>query len=136
MKIEITETVVKDVKYLKASCGVRYWEDGKVNGVEDTDGSLIPCRRNDCWEPTIDLETGIITNWEAGKTAKIHYKVCDAGVYTLLDDINVPVKRLDDSYVISSMSPGGPGYGDYVIMNINEYGKIDNWKANLSDFVD
>ena len=30
--------------------------------------------------------------------------------------------------------PEGRGYGDYIIMNIDENGKIANWKFNPEDF--
>jgi len=30
--------------HLKVKCGARYWEDATVNGVEDTEGLLIPLR--------------------------------------------------------------------------------------------
>lgn len=32
--------------------------------------------------------------------------------------------------------PKKNGYGDYVIMDIDRDGKIENWKADLSDFQD
>lgn len=41
---KVTTTTKVPVKYLRARCGVRYWEDGTVNGVQDDDGSRIPCR--------------------------------------------------------------------------------------------
>jgi hypothetical protein len=131
--IEFTQVVSKEVKYLKAECGVRYWEDGEVNGTEDTDGELLPFRVDDAWCPTIDLETGIIQDWPAGTTADVHYKVCDAGIYHLLD-AEKNVVRSVDGYVPSMMSPGGSGYGDYVIMTIGQDGKIENWKVDLEPF--
>lgn len=131
--IETTQVVSKEVKYLQAECGVRYWEDGEVNGSEDTDGELIPCRVKDAWCPTIDLETGVIQDWPAGTTASVHYKVCDAGMYRLLDaDKNVA--REIDGYVPDIMCSGGSGYGDYVIMTIGADGKIENWNVNLEAF--
>lgn len=30
---------------LKVEAGVRYWEDATVNGIEDVDGALIPCKK-------------------------------------------------------------------------------------------
>lgn len=64
--LRLKETKSVPVKYLRARCGVRYWEDGEVNGVEDTDGSRIPCRQGTAadndklgggnWCPTIRLE--------------------------------------------------------------------------------
>lgn len=131
--IELTQVVSKEVKYLQAECGVRYWEDGEVNGTEDTDGELIPLRVKDAWCPTIDLETGTIQDWPAGTTANIHYKVCDAGLYKLLDAEKKVVREID-GYVPTMMSPGGSGYGDYVIMTIGPDGKIENWSVDLEPF--
>ena len=78
-KVVVTTKSEAEVKYLRATCGVRYWEDATVNGKEDTDGTLIPLRDGDTWKVTIDLATGIIEGWPEGTTAKIHYKVCDEG---------------------------------------------------------
>jgi len=83
---KITVTIKRDVpvKYLRAVCGVRYWEDASVNGKLDKQGS-IPMRRGDEWCPVIDIDDGTILDWPEGVTADIHYKVCDEGVYSLLD---------------------------------------------------
>ena len=131
------------VQYIRARCGVRYWEDATVNGERDEDGSRIPCREgtaadNDSlgggnWCPTIDLDTGIIEGWPAGTTASIHYKCCDDGDYELLDAARNVVKAID-GYVPTIMCPEGKGYGDYVIMEIDGTGKIAKWKADLSAF--
>lgn len=133
--MKITVKVSKDVpvRYLQAECGVRYWEDATVDGVSDEDGTLVPCREGDLWKPLIDLETGQIKNWRAGVTAEIHYKVCDAGVYRLLDEDMQEVAMVDD-YVISMMSPKDGGYGDYVIMDINADGFIQKWRPSFDEF--
>jgi hypothetical protein len=133
MKITITEKKEVNVKYLKALCGVRYWEDAIVNGKEDEDGNMIPCRVGDCWSPLIDIESGKILNWKEGTLADIHYKVCDAGVYTLLDDNKDEIKE-SDGYVPDCMCPEGNGYGDYVIMKVDKDGKIANWSFSLDGF--
>ena len=133
MKITIKQEKEVDVRFLKAECGVRYWEDATVNGVEDEKGELIPCREGDCWCPIIDLQSGFITNWEQGKEASIHYKVCDAGTYTLLDENHNEVKSID-GYVPDIMSPQDRGYGDYVIMKVDQNGIIQNWKVTLDEF--
>lgn len=130
--IELNQKVTKGIKYLQAECGVRYWEDGEVNGFEDTDGELIPLRVKDAWCPTIDLTTGVIEGWPDGTTADVHYKVCDAGIYRLLD-AEKNVVLVIDGYVPDIMSPGGPGYGDYVIMTVGADGKIVNWSVDLDD---
>jgi len=141
----VTLTAKHDVEvaYLRARCGVRYWEDAIVNGVRDEDGSRIPCRLGTAadnnrlgggdWCPTIELATGRIESWPEGTTAKIHYKVCDDGDYDLLDASRNVVKSID-GYVPSIMCPDDSGDGDYVIMTIGPDGVIANWRVDLSDF--
>lgn len=120
------------VKFLRATCGVRYWEDATVNGETDEDGSLIPCRKGENWQPLIDLAEGRIVDWPQGTTASIHYKVCDDGFYELLDnDGKVVISR--DGYVVRMMRPEGSG-DDYVVMKVDADGIIANWKIDLSDF--
>ena len=135
MKITLNTQKEFEVKYLSAHVGARYWEDTTVNGVTDEEGDLIPCRDGEYWKPLIDIETGIIENWEQGVSAEIHYKCCDDGLYTLLDeDKNTILSK--EGYVPKIMSPKREGYGDYVIMNIDENGQIQNWKSDLSDFLE
>lgn len=133
MKVKVTKQIEVNAVYLRASCGVRYWEDSIVNGVEDEDGKLIPCKVGDRWKPLIELETGTILNWEQGVKAEIHYKVVDDGQYYLLDE-NKDEIIMKDGYVPHIMSPKENGYGDYVIMDVDENGVIANWKVDLSTF--
>lgn len=135
MKIEITVTKEVDVKYIQVSAGVRYWEDAEVNGIEDKNGDLIPFRDGDNWTPVINVDTGEILNWPKGTTAKIHYKVCDDGTYGLLDEFQALIIERD-GYVPDILAPCGEGYGDYIILNVNTDGFVENWKANLDDFME
>lgn len=126
MEISVIRTEKVQVKSLKVEAAVRYWEDAEVNGVADESGEAIHCRIGDAWCPVIDLETGAIAGWPENTIARIHYKVCDAGRYALLDaDGNEVVVK--DGYVPDIMSPGGSGYGDYIIMNVGPTGIIENW---------
>jgi hypothetical protein len=129
MKLSLLRNV--EIRYLLASCGVRYWEDAKVNDVEDLDGTLIPCREGDRWSPLIEIDTGIIVNWKKGVVADVHYKVCDDGVYSLLDDEKQTIRKIEDGYVPTIMCPEGEGYGDYFIMKIDKDGYISNWRPTL-----
>lgn len=123
-----------EIKTLVVEAGVRYWEDGEVNGVEDTEGNLIPCRQGDCWCPHIDIDSGIITNWTKGIKAKVHYKVCDAGNYFLNDENGGQILSIEQDYVPSILCPKENGYGDYIIMDIDENGQIQNWNVDISSF--
>lgn len=134
IEIEIQRTERVAVKFLKVDAGVRYWEDATVNGQQDESGDLIPCRSGDSWCPLIDLETGRIQDWPEGTIADLHYKVCDAGRYALLDADGRDVAAID-GYVPAPMCPGGQGYGDYIIMTIGPDGTIQNFDGtDLDDF--
>ena len=151
MKITILKPVDFEAKFLKVDAGVRYWEDAEVNGVRDIDlyeskgagKPLMPCavqikdKPEECiysdhylWRPLIDIETGQIVNWEKGFDANVHYKVCDNFQCEILDaDKNVIASY--DGYVPSVMCPEDEGYGDYIIMDIDENGFIQGWNKEL-----
>lgn len=115
---------------LMVSAMVRYWEDATVNGQEDKQGTLIPLRVGDQWEPSIDLQTGKVLAWPAGTTARIHYKVCDAGEYWLADTEGVKHWKWGGYYVPDDLlCVGDRGYGDYIIMKVQEDGTIENWRV-------
>lgn len=131
--IAFKQSVSADVMFLKAEAGVRYWEDAEVNGQADEDGNLIPFRSGDTWCPLIDIDSGTVVDWPSGVTADIHYKVCDDGVYTLLNEEREPVRQIE-GYVPKIMAPGGDGYGDYIIMKIDGDGRVAGWNVNLDEF--
>lgn len=133
VKLTITHAHEFEVRYLKVEAGVRYWEDSVVNGEEDGDGRLVPFRDGHLWTPLIDVEDGRIVDWPEGTTAQIHYKVCDAGTYKLLDpDRNIITEK--DGYVPSIMCPKENGFGDYIIMDIDEKGMIIDWSPDFEAF--
>ena len=133
MKITVTKNVEVEVQVLHVVAGSPDWEDAEVNGQEDTDGNLIPCRNGDNWEPIIIQSTGQILNWTQGTIADIHYKIRDQGTYTLKDN-DGKVIMVKDGYVPDCMCPGGSGYGDYIIMKVDKDGFIENWVPALDDF--
>lgn len=137
MKVKIKKLVEVDVKTLVVKAEVRYWEDSEINGEIDTEnGDNIPCKNGDIWNPEIDIETGIITNWEKGKTADIHYKVCDLCGFELKDENGNIVHKEEAGYVPRTLYPKENGYGDYIIMDIDSEGKIKDWKFDIDDFID
>lgn len=124
MIITVSKPTDMEVSSLKLNAGVRYWEDGTVNGQEDHEGDLIPMRCGDYWVIVIDLTSGHIANWPKGTTADVHYKTCDDNSFELLA-ANGDVLAKTDGYV-----PGffpGDHYGDYVIMKIDGEGRIEDW---------
>lgn len=133
---EVTVKVKKEVRYLEAIVGVDHWDESMVNGKQDDqDDPLMPLNI-DCnvWIIMIDLETGQIENWPVGTTANINYKVRDDGVYTLYDENRNDVLKQFERYVPSCLCPKANGYGDYVIMDIDEQGYIKDFSFNAEDF--
>ena len=131
-QVEVKQKV--EVAYLRCNMGVRYWEDGEVNGLQDCDDApQMPFAKGDIWQIDIDLATGKIMGWPEGTLAKTHYKVCDAGVYSLLDAAGGEVMRRD-GYVPAMIDPSGNGYGDYVILEIGSDGRILNWNTDFDYF--
>ena len=136
MKAQIKIEKEANFTHLKVKCGTRYWEDATVNGIEDTDGTLIPLRKGDYWCPVIDIDTGIIKDWPKGTTAQVHYKCCDDGDYWLIADDGFEFKK-PGYYVPHILDIYREGYGDYVILNIDENGQIADWpkEHDIEDFL-
>lgn len=136
MKAKIKVTKEVEIKTLAIAAKVRYWEDATINGIEDKDGTLTPCKEGDLWKPIIDIDSGVINNWEQGTMARIHFKVCDSGSYYLNDEEGNTVLSIEEYYVPKIACPAENGYGDYIIMDIDENGKIANWKIDIDDFLE
>ena len=116
-------------RYIKVSAAVRYWEDARINGVEDVDGRLVPHRCGELWLPIIDLKEGRLLDWPAGVEARIHYKVCDAGEYWLLDEKRQRIAKWKGFYVPDDyLCVGDSGHGDYIIFNVGPDGLIQGWR--------
>lgn len=130
--IEILTPAQVDVVYIEVNADVRYWEDAEVNGKEDADGTLIPCRKGDDWCPVITMSDGKVVGWPSGTLAKVHYKVCDAGEYWLLDADKKRIAKWGDCYVPNDiLCIGSNGYGDYIILKINADGFIEGWQQPM-----
>ena len=138
-------------KRILVSCQPRYWNDSEVNGREDIDFIItrgdgqpqIPCAEKikdeseKClysdhwaWRPIIDVETGQITNWDEQVDAYVHYKVCDE-FECIFQDENGLIITAYDGYVPPFMYPKREGYGDYIILDIDECGYIQHWDKEL-----
>jgi len=136
MKATISVKQEVNIVTLHVAAQVRYWEDSEINGESDSeDGKLIPCKEGELWCPIINVDSGIITNWEQGKKAEIHYKICDSGSYYLKDEEGNTVLQIEEDYVPKMLDPTDDGYGDYIIFNVDENGLIEDWKQTLDGFV-
>ena len=126
------------VRFLRASVCPIGWDDADVNGeTDDFENPKIPCVKDNgrwkIWDILIDAKTGQIVNWDKGVTASIYYKVADGGEYMAYDDKMNKVFTLA-WYVPKFMdfddSDGNYGYGDYIGLEIDENGYIENWPNN------
>ena len=134
MKVKLKIEKEIELKTMVVKAEPRYWEDAIIDGKNDTEiGLYVPCKNGNIWNPHIDIDTGIILNWDKGVKASIHYKVADCCGYELLDNDDNIVISLEDGYVPRTLSPKENGY-DYIIMDIDENGKIANWKFRKEDF--
>lgn len=104
--------------------------DIHIRYVGGDDGDIpadFPLLEGNQWLAIVDIDTGKIHDWPQGDARHMHVKVCDAGIYTLYDSDGCELARLS-GYVPHGIVPGD--YGDYVILDINEYGFITNWPKN------
>ena len=152
-KIKIIKEVELDKIIVKA--GIRYYADCEYstdNGVtwvepEDPDDdvfekqskSIIPniikedigYKEADYWNLVIDVNTGQVENWPKGLCLSTHFKVCDDGLYQILDtEKNVIWDSIKTKYyyVPYFLAIEDEGYGDYIYININGDGYINNWR--------
>lgn len=87
---------------------------------------------------TIDLRTHKVLGWQSIDNSKtIYEKVRDEGIYSLLDDNQNEIFRLE-GYVPNKFLPEEDGYGDYITLDINDEGEVTNWYENpdFTEFID
>lgn len=127
-----------NIKKLYVKVYPRYIQDSSVNDSRDLENDpKMPFVKFDdkvkeyFWEVNIDIDKGQIIDWPQGTTASLHYKVCDEGFYEIFNEKG---ENLGDfnGYVPYIMCPKEPGYGDYIIMDIDENGNIQDWDVEDS----
>lgn len=126
MKATVTRQVEINVKYIRIIVPVRYDD-------EDMPYDFPFRKNNDLWDVLIDIETGKIQDWPEGYEYGLYMKVCDSGLYYLLDYAFEPISELQD-YVPHGIVPGD--HGDYIDLKIGKDGTISNWpkKPDVSEF--
>lgn len=127
MNIRVFKLHTFDCKRVTIKSEIKFWKDSYVDGTEDTEGTRIPFREGNIWNPTINLEEGKIEDWEIGKTANVNYKTVDGNSYEFKMD-NGDSICLYNQYVASFLDPKEQGYGDYITLNIDKNGYIDGFQ--------
>jgi hypothetical protein len=112
----------ENVTHIKLACAVNYGEEEIPND--------FPGRVGEMWHAKVNLDTGKIEGWPAGKTADIHLTVNDCGTYTLLTEDGREVAKRENNYVPHGVVPGI--YGDTVELKIAADGTITNWPRTLN----
>ena len=138
MKLVIFEPVEYDVETLAVEVSDPDWADFAIDGItfNEDNGMGHPWAwfdGDDTTEPAylsfkINVDTGLVFPWKLGTTAQITAKVCDGGIYEMLTKNGETVKRFTDCYVPAILDTLGDGYGDYIQLKIDNYGKIQDWK--------
>ena len=150
MKITILKPVEVETKFLKIKAGVTYPEDSQfievnidANGnarnnyiSDDEENPKMPFMKVEYdkyghksfyWQPTIDIENGVIINWPKGVKARIFYKVCDDFICTISDENDNEVLQYN-GYVPNFMALEDEGFGDYIDMVVDGNGTIKGWR--------
>ena len=133
MKVKLKIEKEFDVKFLAITAGIRYAEDVEINGKDCDELGDIPLQDGDYWQAMIDIDDGVILSWPQGTKAKFYSKVCDDGTYSILDADKREIKTYS-GYVPDCLAIDDSGYGDYIIMTVDENGKIKNWKPSFGEF--
>lgn len=127
MKIKIKVEKEVEIKHVLIDIAPRYIGDDEDDDIPSNFPLLNESKT--AWVAKVNIDTGQIEGWPQGEIRKLFCKVCDAGVYKLLDE-NGNVVATHSGYVPHGIVPGE--YGDYVELDINESGIITNWPKELS----
>ena len=117
MKTTVLKRCEIEINTVRIVVPVRYGEEQIPNN--------FPRRSGDLWEAFIDIDSGEIAGWPRGVSGRLSLKVCDEGVYTLLDEEGLLVAERHQDYVPHGVVPGR--YGDYIDLDIDHDGVIRNW---------
>jgi len=116
---------------------LRYPEDGYINEErDDNDNPKMPFMVADekaqdgwVWKLEVNIKTGEVIGWPKEVKADVHYKVCDCC------RIKYAGKEYYE-YVPNFLAINDRGYGDYIILTIED-GKIVDWsEANCREFIE
>ncbi|MFI3277789.1 MAG: hypothetical protein SNH28_03215 [Rikenellaceae bacterium] len=127
------ETIKSQCRYLKIDLPYRGEEDELYtyrslfeSPLEEGEVEYFPLVdfETQRWVATIDLREKRVIDWDSNfGAAKIDAKVCDEGVYTLLDSEMNEICHIA-GYVPNGVVPPKDGWGDYLRMSIEADGSV------------
>lgn len=124
MKIRYPTTAEAEATAIRCTLPIRYEED-----LEEL-GDDFPGLSGKSLALDLDIDTATVRNWPAGRTASLHLKVVDEGSYELLAGDGTVLASCRDDYVPSCIPSE---WGDYVVMSIEEDGRISGWRPCAVD---
>ncbi len=107
----------------------------------ESDKEYVPTMLNnedERLEIPVDLKELKVVDWnENNGFIHIWSKVCDEGVYTLLDADRKPIWQIYGYVPNKLIPPYEKGYGNYLEMKIEKDGSLHQWKetSDFSDFI-
>lgn len=121
--------------------GLIAFDDGMGTELQYEEGFLPPMfdSDNQTLEVIVDLQERKALDWDE-KKGYIHMwaKLCDSGIYTLLDADEQPLCQIAGYVPNALVPPYERGFGDYLELTIESDGTLPDWKSELdfSDFID
>lgn len=128
------DIIEKYAKYIKIAFPYREEYCSYTSLFEDIENEKqLPLVNLGHWQGTIDLQEHKLLEWNTDfGECYFQAKVCDEGVYTLLDAQLKPICQLK-GYVPNGVVPPNDGYGDYIHFGINTNGTVEEWN-DVYDF--
>lgn len=133
MESKLKSFEVDEVKYIHVMGEPRYLEDCFYNFEADEEGNVPILNENKLLDFKIDVHSGHIVDWKNGNVARVHYKVCDQCNYLLLNENGDVLFSLNENglwYVPEFLDFEKESYGDYLIMNIDNKGFIQEFNKD------
>lgn len=120
-----------EIRAVKIDIAPRYIGDTEDDDMP-TDFPLLNDAKT-AWTAIVDIDTGQIGSWPIGEVREMYVKVCDAGIYSLIETDGTTIATIS-GYVPNGVVPGE--YGDYVDLKIDANGFITNWpkRPDISAF--
>lgn len=147
MKNDLKEKLKKEARFLHIA--IPYDKDDRMITFDDSvmielecDDEFTPPMFNSedkLLEYVIDLKERKVLNWDyEDGYLRMWGKVCDSGIYTLLDADNNPLWQIRGYVPNRLIPPFDKDFGDYIELSVEADGTIENWLTtpDFSEFIE